>query len=953
MRELKRSIASFATCEQEAIHTPNVIQGHGAVLLADCSSRRITHASANLEEILGCPPAWAIGHTLEDVVGKADLTHTATEQGESGASIGEVISVRGEGGRLLNLQAHRSGSYIFVDLQPAMDVLEVSPLTAVHPLLEMFMHARSRTQICELAVKGLRSLSGFDRVMAYRFNTVGDGTIIAESKIDALDAFLGMTYPAADIPPQARRLFMLNRVGAIADFGYDPVPLLVDPAFDDGMPIDMTQSALRGVSPIHCQYMRNMNVAASLTISLVHGDQLWGMLVCHHNLPRIVGPELRSVARLLGQIMSLLIGNLGEAEAYIDRLARQAALQTLVEAISGGRPFGDGLMLAGPALLQLVDAGGVIIRSGDERRCYGVLPPLASQQQIWAYFERTADGAIVAADDLGVRLAGDAECFLAGSGAMIMRFGSSVDESILWFRPELKRNIVWGGDPAKHHSVDPSTGRLSPRESFAAWNETTSGHSAPWTAADLTIAGDLRLAIQAEMSARASAGLAKLRHFDPLTGLANRRRMEERLREMSTDSTDSSKVSVLFLDLDRFKAVNDSVGHAAGDMLLIQVAERLLAVSGPRHMVSRLGGDEFVVLSQGLDESGVCDLAARILATLELPFDLNGHAAHVSASIGLAMAEAVGALDILQAADMAMYEAKQRGGNRHAIFQQAIYDHAVRKFELDHDLRKAVNETGQLMLVYQPLFSLKNADHRLIGFEALLRWRHPRLGWVSPDMFIPLAEKSGVIIPLGDWIIVTATRQAKAMRDAVDDIDLVLTINVSVRQLAEPGFDRRLASILLEAELPASAICLEVTESMVSDKEIAVVLRNIRSLGVRIAIDDFGTGFSSLSYLRRLPADIVKLDSSFLDQSDEDRDDVDFVGAVVALIHAAGMTVIQEGVETSDQLAIIKVSGADMVQGFMFGRPLLAPDAMKLARKGRTGPNQNETSRGSEHQRAR
>lgn len=936
LRELATATATIESCDQELIHTPNVIQAHGAVLIADVDSLRITHASANLQQFLARAPEWAVGRQLRDVIGTAAMPTIEPELAESAASIGNVLTVAGGRGRMLNVLAHRTGQHLFIDLLPVTEDAVGSPLPSIHDVLEALMSAKTCADLCDLAVKALRTASGFDRVMAYRFGPEGEGKIIAEAKIDSLEPFLGMTYPADDIPPQARALYVRNRVGAIADFNYSPVPLLVDPACDDGMPIDMTLSSLRGISPIHCQYMRNMNVAASLTVSIVHRDRLWGMLVCHHNTPRVVTPELRSVAKLLGQMLSLLIGSLGETEAYADRLARQTVLQSVCDASGGDQPILNGLTQNPSALLGIVDAGGVIVQLSGQEYGFGTLPTPAARTEMLAQLHQLANGKIIGLDDLGHRYPALESCTESGSGALFLPFGIRRDNAIVWFRPELRRNIVWGGDPSQHHGVDPVTSRLTPRASFAAWNQEICGRSAPWTDVDLALAADLRRAIESESVARAhsSAILAKLAYFDPLTGLPNRRRLEEWLTEPATANHDEENSGLLFIDFDGFKSINDSMGHVAGDILLVEAAARLLATTGANHLVARLGGDEFVVVTFGLDAAGVAALAESIRRALELPFDINGSSTEVSASIGIAMTDEIGALDVVLAADMAMYAAKQLGGNRVATFKQSFHDKAVRRFELDQDLRHAVNETEQFTLVYQPLFDIRSPDLKLLGFEALLRWMHPRLGWVSPETFIPIAEKSGAIVRLGDWIILSAVRQAKAMCAANPNIPLLMTINISVLQLAEPGFCARLGAILSEVDVPASTICLEVTESMISEKAIAAVLHDVRALGVRIAIDDFGTGYSSLSYLHRLPADIVKLDRSFLDIGNKDTKDLGFVSAVVTLIHAAGMTVVQEGIETTDHYATAQISGADMVQGFMFDHPLLATDAMQLVRNG-------------------
>ncbi|MFZ4689577.1 MAG: EAL domain-containing protein [Polymorphobacter sp.] len=936
LRELAGSTATIESCDQELIHTPNVIQAHGAVLVADINSLRITHCSANLEQFLARTPEWAIGRELQDVIGTAAIPTIGPELAESASSIGNVLTLPGGSGRMLNTLAHQTGQHLFIDLHPATDDNEGSPLPRVHEVLETLMSAKTRGELCDLAVEALRATSGFDRVMAYRFGPEGEGKVISEAKLESLEPFWGMTYPADDIPSQARALYVRNRVCAIADSSYIPVPLLVDPAFDDGVPIDMTFSSLRGISPIHCEYMRNMNVAASLAISIVHRGSLWGMLVCHHNTPRIVTPELRSVANLLGQVLSLLIGSLGEAEAYADRLARQSVMQSICDAIGDDQPILNGLTQDPSALLGLVDAGGVVVRLSGEEYCFGALPPPAARSELLAELHRLANRKIFAIDELGHLYPALEGCAETASGALFLPFGAKRDDAIVWFRPELKRNIVWGGDPSKHHGVDPVTSRLTPRASFAAWNQEISGRSLPWTDVDLALAADLRRAIENETASRANASaiLAKLAYFDPLTGLPNRRRLEDWLLGPATAARGEENPGLLFIGFDCFKAINDSMGHAAGDKLLVEAASRLLATTGAHHLVARLGGDEFVVVTFGLDAAGVAVLAETIRGALELPFVINGISTKASASIGIAMTDEIGSLDIVLAADMAMYAAKQLGGNRVATFEQSFHDNALRTFELDQDLRHAINETEQFILVYQPLFDIRSPDPKLLGFEALLRWWHPRLGWVAPETFIPIAEKSGVIVRLGDWIILSAVRQAKVMSAANPEIPLLMTINISVLQLAEQGFCERLAAILSDVKVPASTICLEVTESMFSDKAIADVLREVRAMGVRIAIDDFGTGFSSLSYLRRLPADIVKLDRGFLDNHKDDTEDLGFVSAVVTLVHAAGMTVVQEGVETTDQYVTARMAGADMVQGFMFNRPLVASDAMKLVRNG-------------------
>jgi EAL domain-containing protein (putative c-di-GMP-specific phosphodiesterase class I) len=279
---------------------------------------------------------------------------------------------------------------------------------------------------------------------------------------------------------------------------------------------------------------------------------------------------------------------------------------------------------------------------------------------------------------------------------------------------------------------------------------------------------------------------------------------------------------------------------------------------------------------------------------------------------------------------MAMYAAKQSGGNRVATFEAVQFERAARQFELEMDLRQALASGDQFALLYQPIYGLESGTPTLVGFEALARWRHPRGGWLSPALFIPLAEKSGLILPLGDWVLATAVRQARAFRDDHPGVELSMAVNVSALQLPQPGFCANLAHLLESEGLPPAALCLEVTESMLADGAASRVLAEIRALGANVAIDDFGQGYSSLSYLRRLPADIVKLDRSFLENIQDEMPGVEFISAVTTLAHALGKSVVFEGVETQEQLDFALAAGADMAQGFFFARPLSANAAGEL-----------------------
>nr|WP_294543728.1 EAL domain-containing protein [uncultured Rhodopila sp.] len=927
----------YSSCEQEPIHVPGAIQPNGAVIAALADSLLVTHASANLAAFLGRQAEAVLGKPLAQAIGDAACHALQASGALDWTAPGALPVVAAPDGTDLTFHAYRSGRHICIDIEPHGDALPAaSPATLVRSVLETFRHAGTRQELCDLAVRGLKALVGYDRVIAYRFHSDGHGEVIAEAREDRLEPYLGLHYPASDIPPQARALYLRQRVGAVASSSYVPVPLLADAGLDDGTKLDLTHSALRSISPVHLEYMRNMNTAASLTIALPHGPELWGMLVCHHTTPRTAGPEQRAIAEMIGQITSLLLSSLGDAEYASQRLARTITLKHLTQKIAAPMPLPQAMEAAAPDLLALVDATGALVRIGGSVLALGVTPPLEAADQALAVLRSAANGEDVAIDDLGLRHPELAACAAAGSGALLLPLGPGSDDAILWFRPELSQTLAWGGNPNFPARVEPETGRISPRTSFATWISTANGRSAPWTEADISLAREAGRAIEAELVYRIKAELARLRDYDVLTGLPNRNLLEDWLLQASREAhgvargearreargAARSDDALLFLDLDRFKVVNDTMGHAAGDALLVEAARRMVAAAEPDNRVARLGGDEFVVFCRAADPAATSRLAERIRTAVEAPFEIGGRSCYVSISIGIAYSGDVAGLDLVRAADMAMYVAKQCGGNRAVVFEASLYERAVRQFELDRDMRQALSVGDEFVLVYQPVFSVSPGGRRLAGFEALLRWRHPRQGWLAPDLFIPLAEKSGLIQPLGDWVLTEACRQGRIFQAARPDLTLQMAVNVSASQLARPGFAADVAGVLQAETFPPEALCLEVTESMVTDVAVSCVLVELRALGVKVAIDDFGVGYSSLSYLLRLPADVVKLDRSFLEMAGGSTRGPDFVGAVVALAHVAGKVVLVEGIENASQLEMAIAMGADMLQGFLLARPL-------------------------------
>ncbi|HYF92152.1 MAG TPA: EAL domain-containing protein [Symbiobacteriaceae bacterium] len=435
--------------------------------------------------------------------------------------------------------------------------------------------------------------------------------------------------------------------------------------------------------------------------------------------------------------------------------------------------------------------------------------------------------------------------------------------------------------------------------------------------------------------------LAHQAYHDALTGLANRTLFYERLKSaLVNHRRTGSPLGVLFLDLDGFKTVNDSLGHQAGDRLIMAVAGRLLRVTGSGTTVARLGGDEFAVLVEGAGDREAAAAADALQRVLQQPVAVDGREVFVEASIGVAVSPQgeETADELLRNADVAMYAAKGRGKGRISLYHPQMHQRAVHRLDMEADLRWAL-DGKEFVLHYQPIVDLRTGT--VTGVEALVRWQHPRCGLLAPDTFIPLAEETGLIVPLGLFVLQEACRQAVQWREAGRGGPVKMAVNVSPRQLLDPTFVRDVARVLRQCRLEPSALILEITESVFVDGADAALrtLAALRRLGVLIAIDDFGTGYSSLGYLRRFPADILKIDRSFVEQLGNDAKDAAVVQAIADLSATLGLETVAEGVEQDKQAAVLRKLQCGRAQGFLFGRPAPAEQISRILQGQPSGPN--------------
>jgi diguanylate cyclase (GGDEF)-like protein/PAS domain S-box-containing protein len=421
--------------------------------------------------------------------------------------------------------------------------------------------------------------------------------------------------------------------------------------------------------------------------------------------------------------------------------------------------------------------------------------------------------------------------------------------------------------------------------------------------------------------------LAHNAYHDALTGLPNRLLFLDRLQQLTTrlQRHPDEQFAVLFLDLDRFKVINDSLGHLVGDQLLIEIARRLQACLRPGDTVARLGGDEFTILLDPIRHlNDAIGVAERIQDALKTPFCLNHHEIFTTASIGIALNETAFTQpdELLRNADTALYHAKEQGKARYALFNAEMYDQAVALMQLETDLRWAI-ERQELRVYYQPIIALSTG--KITGFEALVRWLHPERGLISPAEFIPIAEETGLIVPIGEWILHESCQQLKQWQTQFPNYaSLTISVNLSSKQLPQRNFVAQVEQILKQTNLQPQSLKLEITESAIMERPEAAadVLKQLRQRGIQLCVDDFGTGYSSLAYLHQFPIDVLKIDRSFIHQIDEQSEGLAIARAITTLAESLGLSVVAEGIETAKQVQQLQELRCDYGQGYFFSKPL-------------------------------
>jgi len=918
----------LASCESEPIHIPGFIQPHGVLLALNATTFIIEQVSENAERLIATAARDLIGKSPAVLLGEHQFEQLAISLSEPSFETGVSDITLGPSDEPMECVYSSYRGSLLVELQPAnaaqtLDLLDVS-LSLQAPLSRM-ERTSGVDELVWVVAKEIRTISGFDRVMVYRFDEDWHGQVIAESVSDRFPvAYLGMHFPASDIPVQARDLYLLNTLRLIPDTDYVPVPIV---AYErQPSVLDLSRSDLRSVSPIHIQYLHNIGVRATLTISIIVRGKLWGLVACHHDSPRRLNHVLRSTCDFFAQMLALKLTARIEHESLSQRLNATERIARYVANLSSTQSLWEALRGNWAELLPIFAADALLVGDSGDTAVYGASVSPEDLRPAIARLRETAQDGIASTPSL-YTVHDKAKSFAAEvSGALDVELGPN--RYMVLLRREQSATVTWAGAPHQPAVADAGRKSLSPRSSFAAWEEVTHGESIRWSAGNLEAAAILREQFMNWQKAHAEVRL--LAHYDALTALPNRRLIDALLKRALKDA-DAQKglLGLLFIDVDRFKRFNDRLGHAAGDRVLRHVGMRITRAVREADIVGRIGGDEFVVIMPDLSDRATAEgIAQRLLHEISQPVPgVEGPDLRVTLSIGISVYPSDGTTsdELLSTADRAMYGVKESGRSAWRSYESARTGVPGDAAKREKRVAEALDR-GEIVAHFQPIVDLSNGH--VVAFEALARWNHPVTGLTGPAAFIDTAEGGGLIVRLGEVILDLSCQQVSRWRRTTAP-KLRVAVNVSPRQLRDFGFVSAVHRILERYDLPADALEIEITEGMiVGDTSQSIgALRELADAGVRIAIDDFGTGYSSFSYLRLLPITSLKIDKSFVAELSAPKSlgsGATIIRGIISMARGLGLEVIAEGVETQPQLELLRAEGCHFAQGYYLGRPLTA-----------------------------
>ena len=906
----------FGDCKSAILQNLGEVQPNGVLVAVHSENNRIEYCSANSAELLDIEPSNLLGQTGGEWMPENWLRLAALASREGVPDCRDFA-----GSHPLVVIGHRQGAHRIFEFERAgtapghwwnhaARTRFVTDLSAVHTV----------EQCREFLVSQGFDRSGYDRVMMYRFLPDWHGEVVHERCRPGVGGFLGLRFPATDIPPNARQLFTLNWQRAIVDVDSEPSPVLK--WNENVQPLDLTYSTLRSAHPAHIQYLKNMGVQASLTLSMVVSGKLWGLIACHHLSSRALPIEDRLTFEEMARLVSLHLTNLlGLIDQQMGADMRQQ-LSRLQGAMSAA---GDD---AGPALAQSLGkvrqtfgAGGAWLRFEGKDFFTGRVPDKLSLAPLRDFLDRFPREQVSHYDALPQPLQSYRALAANASGVLFIPLGSA--DFVALVRPEVIETVNWAGKPQAPE--DNPARPLTPRNSFAVWSQRLRNTAEPWTATELEFAEKVRIDIQLFL---ATARLEQIALHDPLTGLANRLLFERRLQqEVRNSITRSSAFAVYMIDLDRFKQVNDTLGHAAGDQVLTEIAARLMGAVRSADTVARLGGDEFAILQTGLDNrTGATSLAEKIVQLASRPYTILGQTVEIGVSVGISIypSDTVEERELLEYADLALYQVKRSGRNAYSMYAPDM--RVAESRGVDGELLARALLGNEFRLRYQPIVDARSGELR--GLEAFLRWHRPGLAELRAGEFMEQVEQKRLGQAVGEWVMDAVFSQYQQwLSEGLATVPI--TINIGTDQFVTQDLLGQIERLGAIYETGWQWLRLDIKEQAVlADVGHAVrKLESLRDAGVGANLDNFGRGFVPLGYLTRLPFLGIKLDAVLFEEGSGRHHFNALFNVVQSIAQVFGAQLAVTRIDSVEMLETLKNQRIDLLQGYAIARPAEAADA--------------------------
>ena len=920
-------------CDKEPIHLIGHIQNHGVFVACrfDQEIKRIDYISDNTLEAFKVDSEQLLGQPLDSLLSShsIEIIEQAISMSLHNAHTSYDLELHLPKIQTVQASFHLYNEILFIEFQPFLssDIATASFKSTGQDVIAEFTALTLKNynfyDLSQNLVSFFFEALNYDRVMVYKFDDDDHGEVIAEAKNDNIEPFLGLHYPASDIPQFARYLYVQNRCRIISSITSKPIPIKSYNDPKGGFELDLRFSNLRSMSPIHIEYLSNMGIMASLTMSIVKENKLYAMLIMHNYKPRYCDLKSREIINQLSYVCTDYVKLLDRIEIATGAEKSQD-IRNLINLYLFDSDSQINFDELSSAILNIFNGDGICgFLNGEHVFSKGVvlddLEPFAEQVSQ----SRLLHSKIFYTSNLAKEWPEIYKLDKRICGLMLINIPSDKFSFIAIFRFEQAKLVRWAGRKQEYSAE--TDGRLHARKSFQEWKDYTKEQSQPWANNDLLNAKNIRSVFIRYLLRVNERNLAKLVSYDTLTGLPNRHFISNKIDHMLEEE---KHVAMLFIDCDRFKTINDSLGHDIGDHVLTEVAARLKSYETKNSIAARLGGDEFTILieSHNLDE--IDQLAATLIEAFNDPICFLHYTFHVPCSIGIALSTQESTRSsLMRSADMAMYEAKHNGGNCYMFVNDILMKKADERLEIEQDIYDALKK-NQIVNYYQPIINSKTK--KIYGFEALCRWVKSPTEIIGPVKFLGVAEETGLIIPIGIAIIDSALNDLKKIH-AIDS-NIVMTLNFSPLQMLDQNTSDYLISEVRTRGIDATKICIELTEESYIDdeKELIMKLNKLRQNSFRAALDDFGTGYSSLKYLTNLPMDVVKFDKTLIDQIFSSQKSYKLLEASKLMAEVCGLETVAEGIESFEQSQCVTSIGITYQQGYFFGKPTPIEEAIAL-----------------------